>query len=764
MNQRNQTGMRLRQSSDPRKKDRFWLLQILVAALSAAALTMVVAGLAGIRIAPIPTLMPGCAIILCVVYGVLMKNRYENWFFLGVLAVILVLTLLFRRHVLEGFRLFWNQASDTMLRGTGWILPEWELQLRAEQQTFSFALFSGILAGIISLVCCSLASRASVVLALLLPATLLGGMKIFGTEADFVLLLPVLGLSVLILAYSLWRKNANFSAALLNWGVCAVAACFLLAGVAVQGIQNWSKETQRKVQQSIHEHFYETNYTGLPEGDFSHFESTEGKVEPALAVTMEDPQQMYLRGFTGAVFTEDNWQPLEREALAENKQLLYWLNLNVFDQNAQYDAASSFLQPEQSTVTVQNIGECSFYRYVPFSISKGAWTQAENLNTDGVWAEGERSYVYSVTPGTANAVMQVLTNLQDSQDSAVLQYRKAESGYRQYVYHYYLQIPNEVKALLQEQWDMTAAQYGSVHQLDWQQAQECALIFLDWCFGEDGLPEDLELPLKVAEGTSFQYATVAAMTLRYFGIPARYAEGYVISREMAEKAESGELITVDSSCGGAWVEVYQDGIGWIPMDLTPGMGQMQEDENSKNSNRKNNTTNPNIKEQEQEEPEPTPEEQPQSTGGTLVMILVKGMLTGILILMGMLLLIFLILWIRRKLLLKKKNEKFQVSNCSDAVAWIYSDVALLLTKLGFDRGNGSMRSLLHPLEEKFGAEFAAQFALVTDLNDRAMFSTQALQEEDRQKLLKFCNWTVRKLNSEVKWYRRLWLKWGLCLY
>ncbi|MEE1035405.1 MAG: transglutaminase domain-containing protein, partial [Agathobacter sp.] len=51
---------------------------------------------------------------------------------------------------------------------------------------------------------------------------------------------------------------------------------------------------------------------------------------------------------------------------------------------------------------------------------------------------------------------------------------------------------------------------------------------------------------SIAEDTSYQYATVAAMTLRYFGIPSRYVEGYVITEEMAENAEDGSSIKVDS--------------------------------------------------------------------------------------------------------------------------------------------------------------------------------------------------------------------------
>ena len=75
-----------------------------------------------------------------------------------------------------------------------------------------------------------------------------------------------------------------------------------------------------------------------------------------------------------------------------------------------------------------------------------------------------------------------------------------------------------------------------------------------------------------------------------------------------------------------------------------------------------------------------------------------------------------------------------------------------------------MRELAKPLEEKFGPEFAVQFEAVTDLNDRAMFSSYPMEEEHRKTAGRFHSHVLRKLKSELKWYKRLWLKWVRCLY
>ena len=758
MTQQKNTGLRLRRGKEPHSKDRRWILNMAVAMLSGLSLTLILCGITGNGW----TVMLAVTLWLCAMHGVLSKMERQTWFYLGVLAFMLVLVLVFRRQVLEGFRYFWNTAGDALVRGTGCVLPEWELQLAKEDANLSMTLFAVLAACGISLICCGLTAAAPALLAVLLPVILILGMSVFGSEESFLWGLPTLAVAGMILMYSGWKGQGSGKPILMSWLIGGIVGCLLVAFAILPGPKSWSQQVCENVHEKHHEKKYETHYTTLPEGDFSDYINGEQKPKQALAVTMEKPQQLYLRGFTGANFDGQNWEPLDRDALAKNKSLLYWLNLNVFHQNAQFDAAARLAGLTPSTVTVQNLGACSYYRYAPFSVGSGDWADAQDLNTDGIHGNGQRSYVYSVTAGTAQDILQVLTLLQTSEDPGILRYRKAESGYRQFIYHYYLQVPEEVKTMLGAQWDEIAARYGSADNLTQQQAQECTLIFLSRCFPEEGTPEDMDLPLSVAKGTTYQYATVAAMTLRYFGIPARYAEGYVISKDMAESHESGQTIAVDSSCASAWVEVYQDGIGWIPMELTPGIGQILEDQQSEGNN-KNGTSNKDSQE-EKEEDEPQEEDQPDPLGGSMVTVALKTILWTVVIVLAILLAMFLALWLRRKVLLDRMEKKFQSQNISESIAWIYSASAMVLEELGYPRGNGSMRQLHGPLEEKFGPEFAAQFDTATDLNDRALFSSLPMNEHERKAAQKFHRHTLRKLQSECKWYKRLWLKWVRCLY
>lgn len=63
-------------------------------------------------------------------------------------------------------------------------------------------------------------------------------------------------------------------------------------------------------------------------------------------------------------------------------------------------------------------------------------------------------------------------------------------------------------------------------------------------------------------GYCIHFATAAAVLYRSFGIPARVTEGFAV------ETRAGAYTDVLAGDAHAWVEVYQDGLGWIPMEVT----------------------------------------------------------------------------------------------------------------------------------------------------------------------------------------------------
>ena len=76
-------------------------------------------------------------------------------------------------------------------------------------------------------------------------------------------------------------------------------------------------------------------------------------------------------------------------------------------------------------------------------------------------------------------------------------------------------------------------------------------------------------------GYSTHYATAATVLLQARGYPARYVEGYYIPAEVFNNLDSDRVMeykTVDITdlYAHAWVEVFDDTYGWIPVEVTPG--------------------------------------------------------------------------------------------------------------------------------------------------------------------------------------------------
>ena len=68
------------------------------------------------------------------------------------------------------------------------------------------------------------------------------------------------------------------------------------------------------------------------------------------------------------------------------------------------------------------------------------------------------------------------------------------------------------------------------------------------------------------QGYCIHFATAATLMLRALGVPARFTSGFVVSVPNGKTLQS---VTVTDRHAHAWVEVFYDNIGWIPLEVTP---------------------------------------------------------------------------------------------------------------------------------------------------------------------------------------------------
>lgn len=67
-----------------------------------------------------------------------------------------------------------------------------------------------------------------------------------------------------------------------------------------------------------------------------------------------------------------------------------------------------------------------------------------------------------------------------------------------------------------------------------------------------------------------------------------------------------------------------------------------------------------------------------------------------------------------------------------------------------------MRTLCEPAKQRFGGDYATALAEAIRLNDRAMFSSHALTQEQRESAAEILRRYAGKSKKNVKWYHRVW--------
>lgn len=747
MKQKNLTGLRAgiyRETQPTRGQTLLELLFALLIFLALAAIFYAVSGFTAML------WLLGAGILTCIAAAVIQHFQKTKLLLPILLAALLLVVLFARNPLLNGFGAAWNTLRDLWAAEKGILLP-------LAETDGSGLWLAGIMCGILLALLALALSHVPTITAVLLAALSVAAAFV---QPD-ILLLAAAAIALLMLT---WQKNKN----------AVSAASFLLVGVIVAGIAAISLQAgtmqslSQSAKDSLHHWRYEKAEEVLPEGDLSESVVKTESTDTILSVTADTAQTLYLRGFVGDTYENEAWTALDTETAAEEKDLFYWLHQSGFYPQSQLAMAARLMGDYQSgSVSVQNLAGCSLYRYESCTVLPERAGLAKNkiqpsaVETNGL--RGERGYSYEVVSDAQTLLSELLDFLQNDTSDSVKSYLQMESAYREFVYSYALDVPAEFRAQLGAVLDSCCESYGSADSLTKEQAQTAALAFLENCFDGSG---DIALPLAdTADGTTYQYATVAALALRYYGIPARYVEGYTV------KTAEGEPENVDASAAGAWVEVYQDGVGWLPLALTPGLEDLSAEQTESGikpvgAGKEGNGDGPRVtegQELEQDNAEPDNSEDNTPDGGQRTGLLHKPAFWIILV-AALLLLLLAAIIIRHEVILKKRNEAFTQEDQSAAAACLFTDCAALLAAMGLKRGTGSMLELCETAKEQLGEEYAAKLHDMTMYNAQALFSSRAISPEQLTEMRAFHDATLESLKTRCKPLRRLRLKWISCLY
>lgn len=567
---------------------------------------------------------------------------------------------------------------------------------------------------------------------------------------------------------------------LLNYGaLLAVAGVLAAALLAVPGLRSGTlfSEWSAASNMALHRLRYESGQAVLPEGAFPDFTAAPEQT-PCLTVTMEQPTALYLRGFTGDTFTGTAWQALDPQTLAEQSDLIYWLHKEDFYPQMQLTAASRGLhrQEQTQTVLIENTGACSTYVYAPYALS--ALPQESALRTDSLEStqipasgpRGTRQYRFTIPLAPEQTTAELLDALRGQPETADA-YLCAEGSYRAFVQEQDVTLPEQTRAQLAPILDELCREYGSAGSLTPEQAQLCTARFLEQL---DALREaGTALPLdELVKDTTYQTATLTVLALRYYGIPARYAEGFVLTQETAARAQAGSAITLTAADAQGWAEVYQDGVGWVPLALTPGYGELTDILSPHQSETAGQTGDTHTDdgsiaqaetiENESDETEDTPQEQPEGGAQSANDLRTRSRL-WLLALVGLLLLLLAAVIVRYTMIRRRWETRFSRTAPAQSVAWVAKALSLLwpAMQLGYD--GGSIFAFSDALQET-DAAYADAVRTIAALNAEARFSSHAMTREQAAQARGIWQQSVARLKRERRPLRRFWLKWIRCMY
>lgn len=274
-----------------------------------------------------------------------------------------------------------------------------------------------------------------------------------------------------------------------------------------------------------------------------------------FTVEREKSEALYLKTLSSAFYNDNAWTVLTQESYAQGmnikwNQIRTWMNVYT----------NQIQQEDDEKIIIHDTRKNRQYALEPYNLSSIQQESGIYYDAYMTLPKEKKDYTYEVWD---------VASLTDNS------YFNSEEGnaYIDFVYDHYLQIPSE----LEEVFDNT------LYLEHFQTPLECinyvkAYLSKNYSYTlSPGYPPKNQdfitwFLTQSHRGYCVHFASAATMMLRYYGIPARYVEGYRIDAYTPDYKG-----TARDSDAHAWVEIFTRDKGCIPVEVTPGFRNADED-------------------------------------------------------------------------------------------------------------------------------------------------------------------------------------------
>lgn len=290
--------------------------------------------------------------------------------------------------------------------------------------------------------------------------------------------------------------------------------------------------------------------------------------------TIEPKETLYLKGYIGSVYEGNRWSELPADQFdnaaiywhTEEKPRTYIQNLSFLRQI--YQETKNGEDTAMGILTIQNINAGDNYTFVPYCSYLNDYyeiSQGDGSIRGQSLAEDEISYF------PLSTYIETMNGRSESEEEGILD--RAEAEYSAYVHQNYLTIPEGFEELQKQ------CQEENIRKDNVEKIVRYVTSFLvsnyEYNIEVPKLPKDKDFVqyflYESREGYSAHFASTAVLMFRMFGIPSRYVTGYAAPENIFSVDMQGNYTALlQSDNSHAWAEIYMEGVGWVPVETTPG--------------------------------------------------------------------------------------------------------------------------------------------------------------------------------------------------
>lgn len=299
-----------------------------------------------------------------------------------------------------------------------------------------------------------------------------------------------------------------------------------------------------------------------------------GTTHLELTASGEPTQTLYLRGFGGGEYTGGDWIRSSDEALFEQMQdslgwgeetisSMYYSMYFVLNENMQEDGSEPIsLHISHSSGNYENA-------YVPYYSQRNrSWNLSGwDRQTGGTGNNTGYDYDYYEQTDMHIDWENVLPDFTEQAEA----YHDLQDAYIEQIQTAYTQVPTDLLPRLSqlvednplnELNDITAFILYTLH------SNATYSLTPGWAPLNEDIVEYFLFEGQI--GYCVHFAAAATLLYRLYGIPARYAAGYMVEPESFLLQEDGSYhAEVTDESAHAWVEIFLPEYGWTPVEVTP---------------------------------------------------------------------------------------------------------------------------------------------------------------------------------------------------